>query len=146
MKYLTAEKLGITSEEREALLKVKRFIKGLKQSKNLLSRIKHRLNEVEIPARALFNMNRAVARYDCGTAGCIGGFVFMAMEKVPLKKRNLQLSHECGLRATAYVNRVVTRSLNTLFYPLHLSDYDLITPKQAANQIETFLRTGTTTW
>lgn len=35
MKYLNAKQLGITKDEREALIKVKRFLKTLEQPKDL---------------------------------------------------------------------------------------------------------------
>jgi hypothetical protein len=150
MKYLTAEKLGITVEERAALLKVKRFIKKLHQPQNLISRYDHSMCEVESPAPALFNMNRAVSRYNCGTAGCIGGWMFLVLNKVPIKK-HIAFSQSLAEAATDYVSKIGLQftskcPLKQLFYPQHMLEYDRITAERAAQEIEKFLTTGHATW
>jgi hypothetical protein len=153
MKYLTAEKLGVSPEDRAALLKVKRFLKDLNTPKEPLSRYNHRLSEVSEPARALFNMNRAIHPYDCGTAGCIGGWMFIAKAGLPLRKR-MAIPVDVAREAIDYVaaNKPHKDSgpLTELFFPdqskHNLKSYDNITPQMAIEQITLFLKTGNVTW
>lgn len=143
MKYKTSQELGITEQERDALIKVKEFLKKLSPPKNYASRVNHEDDELETPGEARFNMNREVARYDCGTGCCIGGWMSLYMQGVPLR-RNVVLTQEQVNAARRYViNR--PDELNDLFYPNRI-DYDAITPADAIAQIEQFLRTGEATW
>ncbi len=141
-KYLSASKLGITPEERTALLKVKRFLKIIPAVKDYNSRSDHQLDEVEKPAASRFNMNREVAAYDCGTACCIGGWMYLQMKGVPLKE-TVQVPLAIAKGARRYVDD--RGPMGRLFYPEKV-DYDSITPQRAAKEIERFLTTGKVTW
>lgn len=145
MKYLTAEKLGITTQEREALLKVKRFLKTLKLPKDLLS-LERNLGKVAEEAPALFYMNRAVSHFDCGTAGCVGGWMSLYMQGIPLKNK-VAIPIDVAVTAENYVRNIRHGGpLTQLFYPQNFERYDYITPQHAVAEIETFLRTGKATW
>lgn len=147
MKYLTAEQLKVTPEERKALLKVKRFLKSLPTPGNVASKYEHDLEEVVNESSALFNMTRAIQPYDCGTAGCVGGWMYIYMRGISLKKK-VTIPIEVAVAAALYVKRAIfsSSSLGNLFYPVHINQYDSITPQQAVSQVETFLKTGHATW
>ena len=70
-KRLTARQLGITPEERRALIKVR---DGLAAGEYLHRRIEH--SNLPDPGRPIFNMStwRGEEGF-CGTAGCIGGWM-----------------------------------------------------------------------
>jgi hypothetical protein len=149
MKYLTAKQLNITEEERVALLKVKRYLKKLPTPEDVDSRYKHMLSEVVNEAPALFNMNRAIGRYDCGTACCIGGWMSIAMQGIPLRSK-VAIPVNVANKATEYVQKAqwLNQPIDRLFYPQsgELVKYDSITPTRAVEEIETFLKTGRATW
>jgi hypothetical protein len=149
MKYLTANQLNITEEERVALLKVKRYLKKLPTPEDVDSRYKHTLSEVVNEAPALFNMNRAIDRYDCGTACCIGGWVSIAMQGIPLRSK-VAIPVNVANKATKYVGKAqwLARPIDQLFYPESgdLLTYDSIIPTRVVEEIETFLKTGRATW
>jgi hypothetical protein len=147
MKYLTTKQLNITEEERVALLKVKHFLKGLKLPKNLDSRYNHSLNEVTNEGQALFYMNKPICRFDCGTGGCIGGWMYLSMHGVPLKKK-VSVTEELAWMTKEYIGnmRFESSPLCQLFYPQKAQNYDSITPTRAVEEIETFLKTGKATW
>lgn len=143
MKYLSAKQLNITPAERTALLKVKRFLARVPMPKECMSRINHDKTECTSPAPALFNMNRSVAKYDCGTGFCIGGWMVLAMKEKKLKKV-VKLSPALISKIDAYVQN--SEVLGRLFFPHQILNYDSITPQDAQQEIVTFLRTGKATW
>lgn len=144
MKYLSAEQLHITPDERTALLKVKRFLARVPLPKEWASRQNHRTTECTSPSPALFNMNRSIAKYDCGTGCCIGGWMVLAMRGVRLTKVvKVTLEH------IATIERYVQKEhpiLGRLFFPHTTQDYDSLTPQRAQQEIVTFLKTGKATW
>lgn len=146
MKYLSASALGITLEERAALLKVKSFLRGLENPKDITSDRNHSSFEAIQPHEAKFSMNSAIKCYDCGTAACIGGWMSLYMSGVKLKK-TISVPESVLGTTRLYVYRI-KGSLRDLFFPPNKSDtfYNAITPEQAREQITHFLRTGTTKW
>lgn len=145
MKLLSAAKLGITTQERKALLTVRNYLQKIPAVKNPNSA--EALPREAVAATARFNMNWAVKSYDCGTGGCIGGWMSLSMQGVRLTRR-VAVSLEQQEVASAYVGKQKSYPLDGLFYPPTSCgiDYDKITPKQAAKQITHFLRTGSANW
>lgn len=144
MKYLSAKQLKITPVERIALLKVKRFLTRIPMPKDHKTRKHHRTEECVSPAPALFNMNRPIAKYDCGTGCCIGGWMVLAVRGVRLTKVvKVTLEHITTIERYVQRNHPV---LGRLFFPRTTQDYDGLTPQHAQQEIVTFLRTGKATW
>lgn len=84
----------------------------------------------------LFCMNRACRVKGCGTVSCIGGTMALIM----------------GMdqdEATAYVNKVadgiLREALRCLFFPRGYN-YEAVTPDQAVQAIDNYLRTGRPQW
>jgi hypothetical protein len=134
MKLLSASALGITKEERRALLAVRNYLQKIPAVKNPNSA--KPLPKEAVAATARFNMNWAVKSYDCGTGGCIGGWMSLSMQGVRLTRR-VAVSLQQQEVASQYVRKAKSYPLDGLFYPPTSAgiDYDSITPKQAACQI-----------
>lgn len=149
MKYLSASELGITEDERAALIRVKKFLGKLEMPKNLFSRMGHSLSEASEEATARFNMNQAVNVYDCGTAGCIGGWMKLNLLGIPLKMK-VRIPENLARKSQQYISSFLDtlskHPLRRLFYPIKIYNYDTITPARAAKEITKFLTTGKATW
>lgn len=151
MKYLSASTLGITEDERFALIRVKKFLGKIKNPKKLGSARNHHLLEAEKTAPAKFNMNAGVAVYDCGTAGCIGGWMKLNLLGIPLRSK-VRIPEDIAYKAEKYIQSFMlgfsgtNLKLKRLFYPRNIFDYDRITSSRAAQEITKFLTTGKATW
>lgn len=90
-----------------------------------------------VPGEHIFTMSTFGEEKDCGTIGCIGGFMGV-LAGVGLKR------HKLGLGG------LVPRNLNRLFMPNEeypaCGDFGLITPAQAIEAIDNFLTTGASSW
>ena len=117
-KRLTAKQLGITSEERKALIKVR---DGLADGKFVHR--KHPLPDKPTD-KPIFNMNAWRENWKCGTAGCIGGWM------------EVELAYEEG-------NWNYSKALDPLFQPFDLAYWSTLTPARAVRAIDNFLETGT---
>jgi len=95
-----------------------------------------------------FNMNIPLDSSECGTTCCIGGWMFLAMER--------DRTAPCA-RVGDYVTRVRSATLGPLFLPFtdisgrtFDEDYDfpleLMTPKMALAAIDNFLAAGDPNW
>lgn len=140
-KVLSAEKLGISVQELLALLGVREALeRNLIKHNPKPTRVSPGMLSVPAPdnnASCRFNMSYAGNAADCGTVACIGGWMALAMNKVP----------------TTYVSEQSEQDgLYNLFYPRSLRDnghdlhWSLITPKHAVKVIDHFLATGKADW
>ena len=128
---LSPTALGISQSEHTAMLEVReQFASGV---------FRHD-PEADADKPNGFNMDYARAT-DCGTTCCIGGWMWMAMNR----DRTTDYAS-----AGSYVNSQRKRRLGFLFYPefesdseMHLSD---ITPGAALKAIDSFLATGDPDW
>jgi hypothetical protein len=128
----SAAALQITDAEYKALLEIRgQFASGVFHHDPS--------GEAELPNG--FNMNFPIEESGCGTTACIGGWMYLAMQ------RDRSSASSC---AGAYVARDRSRPLNLLFYPpqevIDEVNYDDITPGAALVAIDTFLATGTPDW
>lgn len=126
------KELGISIKEMNALRKVR---DGLREG-----RFRHVTSpELDEDAKVkkdkpLFNMEKACATgYECGTVACIGGWVALQMKIAPEE-------------AAKYVYDGRSTSLDKLYFPDVVKEWDLITPKKAAKAIDNFLTTGDPQW
>jgi hypothetical protein len=140
---LSAAYLRITPEEHAALL----------ETRELIAKKAYHDAEVEGLAPDGFNMNTIITDSDCGTTACIGGWMFLIMERNGVAPSK---------RAVEYVNNLRSRELQPLFYPFtnvnqgrlldrHGNEYDfppyeLIPPAWAVAAIDNFLTTGDPNW
>ncbi len=112
----------ITQREKNALIKVR---DGLRNGK-----FAHRNNPYDGRAskKPLFNMGTVglFQKRDCGSVGCIGGWVNQELGR-----------RDCGF---AYLKA------NALCYPSEVWDWERITPSQAAKAIDNFLKDGNPRW
>lgn len=147
MKYLSASTLGITEDERSALIRVKKFLGKIKNPRDVNSVFHHRIPETEKNAPAKFNMNQGVAVYDCGTAGCIGGWMKLNLLGIPLRAK-VRIPVGIARAAQSYIEDAMYEddNLKRLFYPRNILNYDGISPARAAKEIAKFLTTGKATW
>jgi hypothetical protein len=143
MTVLSHKALGITQAEHRALLEIRELFAG--------DQFHHD------PGQCLdrpngFNMNVAMDEGECGTSGCIGGWMHAAMTR--------DHTAPC-VRVSEYVNSGRSRALGPLFYPFtdhnfrDLKDqdgqswdfpYELIPPVYALKAIDNFLSTGDPDW
>lgn len=143
-KYLTAKQLGITSEERDALLWV---YKNLKEEK-----LVHVTDYEGAPRnQCTFNMATPLSRAeeDCGTAACIGGWMSIRMamkngtitdpEKIPDTVGD-------SIDKYVYARENENMTMADLFYPPGYIGYESIEIQEAAKAIENFLTTGKASW
>lgn len=148
MNYKTAEQLGITDQEYDALIKVKEFLATIENPRDVQSEYPIQNFDKLPPQQAKFNMRNPVEKYDCGTACCIGGWMSLYMQGVQL----VQPVTITGLNATMASRFVYDRKsdpLQPLFFPLKDDSdeyWDGLTPMDAIVQIELFLTTGEVTW
>lgn len=135
-RFKTARQLGITEQERAALLRVR---------EKLASKVMRYESDVGGPAnltewlwtdKPIFNMAHCWERFECGQVGCIGGWV----------------AFEMGLDdCEGYVQRTqdtdgpsydqCSKTLGPLFFPPErkYGDYTGITARQAVNAIDKFM-------
>lgn len=145
MKYLTAKQLNITQKERTALIAVRRFIAKLKRPKKLGSEDQYA--SLRKPAAAKFYMASPVAKFDCGTAMCIGGWMSAKMQGIRLK-RTIRLTEKQVESARRYVFRYKDDgALQRLFFSDRTSQtLTQLTPARAVKEITRFLTTGKVSW
>jgi hypothetical protein len=140
---LSHKALGITEAEHRALLEVRElFAKGTF----------HHDAQKEFNRPDGFNMDCHLVEEDCGTTGCIGGWMWAAMSR-----DRTTTSTSAG----AYVNRERSAMLHPLFYPFKDASnrdivdddgldfdfpYELIPPTYALKAIDNFLATGNPDW
>jgi hypothetical protein len=104
---------------------------------NLLPHTKPYDREV-VPNEHLFNMNVACEAHDCGTVGCIGGTMGLAMGLNPGETR--KFVDIGGFEESKF-------KLSRLFYPRYrVIDWDKIDGIHAAEAIWNVLRTGEPDW
>lgn len=122
---LSAAALGITEAEHKALLEIREhFANGVF--------IHDPMGAADKPNG--FNMNFPLDEKKCGTTGCIGGWMYLAMDR----DRTTQ-DHSAG----HYVNHMRSMALKDLFYPpqeeIGEINYDDITPGAALAAMDSFL-------
>ena len=140
---LSPDRLGIKHYEHRALLE----IRGLFASNTFI----HDPDQcVDKPDG--FNMNVSLDEGDCGTTGCIGGWMFAAMQR--------DRAAPC-VTAHGYVSNYRSQALGPLFFPfcdIKMRDlldqdgstydfpFDLLPPAFALAAIDNFLATGDPDW
>ena len=127
----TAEELGITEEELDALIKVR---DGLSSGC-----FTHVDGYDEPPVKYGFNMVIAGNHGSCGTVACIGGWMAIVMSSKMDDPLSLDVND-----MKRYVSS--NMALERLFYPPVSLYYSTITPDQAALAIDNFLATGDPRW
>ncbi|MEH2517408.1 hypothetical protein V1279_002981 [Bradyrhizobium sp. AZCC 1610] len=143
--FLYPQELGITYPEYKALIEIRELF-----ANNKFDHDQH----VDMTSGNGFNMNCIVSEGECGTTACIGGWMFLAME------RDRTLPVGC-FRAFQYVQSYRSAALGPLFFPFcnremrdlldqHGQNYDfpfeLVTPAMALQAIDNFLTTGNPNW
>lgn len=131
----TAQELGITEQEYEALKVVRDALdEGIIKDA-----------DVEEKESFIFDMSICGARTSCGTAGCIGGWMYVVMNndgKIPNTISGRGRLH--GMEN--YVNIKRSEELQDLFFPpVHLQ-YEDISSSYAVIAIDNFLMTGYPDW
>lgn len=126
--YLSAKDLEISRKEYRALTRVK---EGLESGRYV-----HVGNhESNVPkGKRAFDLSIACERGSCGTVGCIGGWLAREMRYSIQDAEDYVTSTE------------VDSKIRHLFFPPRRIDYEGVTPIQAAQAIENFLRTGNPSW
>ena len=88
-----------------------------------------------------FNMNCALDQGECGSVGCIGGWMWAVM---------LRDGKPRSISGHKYVQYDRSVALRPLFYPdsdeHELPDYDIIPPAFALAALDNFLATGDPDW
>jgi hypothetical protein len=140
---LSAQRLGITHYEYKAALQVRELFAS--------GKVWHD-RELENLKPDGFNMNVPLCEGECGTTACIGGWMFLAMQR--------DRTNPCFL-AAQYVNSYRSEALGPLFFPFtdlngHTlldddgEDYDfpfeLMPPEFGLAAIDNFLTTGDPNW
>ena len=143
--FLSAAALEITPAEHKAAIE----IRGLLAADKF-----HHDPDVDVDKPNGFNMNVSLEEGECGTTGCVGGWMFLVMQ------RDRTLPANC-YRAHDYITKYRSRALSPLFYPFtnrnfrDLLDqhgeaydfpFDLLPPAYAATAIDNFLTTGDPNW
>lgn len=140
--FMTAEALGITEKQRDALIKTLALMDSGKLS-HTTSYGAYHPQEREFPgSRAFtghFNMSEWGYRFDCGTVACIGGTAeLLAGERLfsPMTMITLTRTH-------------LPPFLQDLFYPaigVLCDSWDEITVEQAAMALRSYLTVGHPHW
>ena len=130
----TARQLRITAKEYEALLKVR----------DLLSK-----REVLFDMGTILNEKRYRRGFgkdvhNCGTVGCIGGWMAVIMHG-GLDDFNFDRMSDDVI---SYVERGRSSALDKLFYPggVHVDLWSEITPGHAIRAMDNFMNTGDPDW
>jgi hypothetical protein len=149
MKFLSAETLKISKEERAALITLLNDLEHYKLPTHLESRESHPLAGPVQRSPIKFHMSNPSAQFDCGTAFCIGGFMQLEMMGKLHGKNGLRpqvtLNEDQVHYITDYVD-CAAGQLSKLFYPHCIGDWDRITPQHARLAVENFLVTGKPDW
>lgn len=133
----TAEELGITQQEYEALLAVR---DGLASGA-----LVHELDYSSCPGARRFNME-TTGKYspDCGTVACIGGWMYAAMHNNEITESDFGRLSPAVERQANYVSS--SSPMGRLFYPPVTYDYHTITTEQAVKAIDNFVEHGDPHW
>jgi hypothetical protein len=122
---LSAPALGITDGEHAAILE----IRGL-----FAAGVFHHDYDDALDKPNGYNMNYPLDEAKCGTTGCIGGWMWLAM------RRDRKTD---AISPSQYVNNDRSEALQNLFYPpqeeIGEISYEEITPGAALIAIDTFL-------
>ena len=134
-KQKTHEQLGITMGELIALQGVRSMLAG-----GILKYHKYHHNYKE--KAHTFNMSCPLIKNDhCGSIGCIGGYMSMALGEDPKDYVSRHDPLDPGLFLDAK-----RQNLGKLFYPPDRLSYSKITIKQAIKAIDNFLTKGKPLW
>ena len=140
---LSPDRLGILPYEHKALLEIRGLFAAGKFWHD---------PDSELLKPDGFNMNTIVVEGDCGTTCCIGGWMFLAMQR--------DRTAPC-ISAYQYVHKYRSQALCQLFMPFidfHGKDlrdqhgqsydfpYELMPPAFALTAIDNFLATGNPNW
>lgn len=145
----TADELKISQAEYDALLKVRADIEA-----NLLAQAEWDETEDDYltPIKGnMFDMGDTCTSYECGTVGCIGGWMYLAMNSDVCAVKNgvTLIPEEVAELANGYVIHA-PGALGRLFYPsrggVYYKDFHAIKPSQALTAIDNFLNTGEANW
>lgn len=138
----TADELHITQAEKDGLVWVR---DGLRAGK--FKHIDEDKGEYPLGQNG-FNMSIASKSYECGTVGCIGGWVWVHMniERLMQDGGVWYLSSADNHDADTYLyQKGPDCHLHHLYFPPG-SNYDAITPLEAAQAIDNYLNTGDPDW
>jgi hypothetical protein len=140
---LSADRLGIKPYEHQALTEIR---------ESFANRIFYHDRDIEMLKPDGFNMNVILSEDECGTTACIGGWMFLAMER--------DRTNPCP-RAHQYIQTYRSRALGPLFFPftdINRRDmtgdedqpydfpFELMPPEFALAAIDNFLATGDPDW
>lgn len=142
--FMKAKDLGITPEERIALIAVlKGFERGdFVHTDAKVSDVLETFKNGKLPK--LFNLGEWATEKSakqCGAVACIGGWAQLTYRDL-FKKRNYRGFEEKADEVGNYQER----SLYDLFYPSFDTDYGEITVEQAAEALRNYLVTGRADW
>lgn len=158
-KYLSALKLGISPEERDALIWV---LQKLTEQCAVHVLSEHTGDPDAVPADRLgFNMNDSSREYDCGTVCCLGGWASLKMQGAVDKAKRDKHGHLAFRsievdKADDYVFQFQPRYKDSQRYDEGLSGlyfppqdrvrYESVTPDIARDVLEGYLLTGKADW
>jgi hypothetical protein len=151
---LPASQLRITENELKALLWTRELI--------ATGQMRHDPAETREFAYG-FNMNFSLSGDGelCGTTGCIGGWMYLFMQRNRMEPAFLNGQQNGWCSAMSYVHKHKSAALHELFYPLATSDaygnpllgncgadidYPAIPPEWALEAIDNFLTAGAPEW
>lgn len=147
VEFLTAEKLGIQKEEREALI----WVLGLLESKKLAADV-----DGDLPEEGLnvFRMGLTIDAHSCGTAACIAGWASICMQGIQAGENGIYILSEEQDRTADRYCKSAKGPLKDLFYCYDpesvdfnaLCDIDDISPSGAARALRNYLTTGKPSW
>lgn len=146
----SAAELGISDIEHESLLKV---LDKLERGELVHARGVYK-DVLSRPAGESFNMADYLSVEDCGTAGCIAGWMHLVSGGVCYKRLNFWTQGMLDYNKVALPHLIpmvrfnlIPDALNELFHVAR-ADVDLedITPDQAAQAIRNYLSMGEPRW
>jgi hypothetical protein len=139
----TAEELGILPKECVALVDVRDYLRAVKPKAPDYYGDTGARHLGPVPVR--FDMGLSVARYECGTAFCVGGLVKLRMERGHLPAEVRLTFLEMSEISTYVHDQDEDSPLRKLFYP-PVDAWEWITASVAARAITQFLNTGKVDW
>ena len=134
----TAEDLGLSEEELQALLKVREDLKQGYLRYKSLSVVEER------SSGNYFNMSVGLTKHGCGSIGCIAGQMALYLNKgdfiTAMRVSNRLLGH-------SYLNGPQATALETLFVPINTPCvWSDLTVDEAVAAITNFVETGHASW
>lgn len=136
----------LTTKERGALVAVRDMLAS--------GEIVHKRNADSLPGsmrehfviglKRIFNMGCTAEATECGSVGCIGGWMGAMMGMTIDEAADFVADAQAG--DDNYWNENKGNKFSDLFFPPAKINYERITEKQAVRAINSFLKTGKPNW